>query len=156
AQVLQSQRVLHDHYSALPCAHNAPLSQGNIELSYSCGRKFLDGEPDRLCCSRKATIAQRLSRPALALAHEQLGGYAVVECRNLAVGRHIDVPTRLVSVRVSARPNDGIGKLAYLATDYVEAVGKFRLQSVGRAGCKREQDVDPRAPALFRLLGVVA
>ena len=41
-------------------------------------------------------------------------------------------------------------------TDYVEAVGKFRLQSVGRAGCKREQDVDPRAPALFRLLGVVA
>jgi len=53
------------------------------------GRKFLDGEPNRLRCGRKATIAQRLSRPALALAHEQLGGCAVVECRSLAVGRHI-------------------------------------------------------------------
>src|SRR6516225_3254780 len=54
-------------------------------------RKFLDGEPDRLCCGRKAAIAQRLSRPAPALAHEQLRGYAVVECRSLPVGRHIDV-----------------------------------------------------------------
>src|SRR5262252_273391 len=51
------------------------------------GRKFLDGELDRLRCGRKAAIAQRLSRPALALAHEQLGGYAVVECHSLAVGR---------------------------------------------------------------------
>jgi len=42
------------------------------------GRKFLDGEPDRLCCGRKAAIAQLLS-PTLALAHEQFGGYAVVE-----------------------------------------------------------------------------
>ena len=56
----------------------------------------------------QTTIAQRLSRPALALSHEQLGGYAVVERHNLAVCRHIDVPMRLVSVRVSARPNDGI------------------------------------------------
>ena len=37
------------------------------------GRKFLDGEPDRLCCGRKAAIAQLLS-PTLALAHEQFGG----------------------------------------------------------------------------------
>ena len=42
------------------------------------GRKFLDGEPDRLGCGRKAAIAQLLS-PTLALAHEQFGGYAVVE-----------------------------------------------------------------------------
>ena len=34
------------------------------------GRKFLDGEPDRLRCGRKAAIAQ-LSWLALALAHEQ-------------------------------------------------------------------------------------
>src|SRR5712664_3934918 len=34
------------------------------------GRKFLDGEPDRLRCGRKAAIAQRLACPALALAHE--------------------------------------------------------------------------------------
>src|SRR5215467_1732962 len=46
------------------------------------GRKFLDGEPDRLCCGRKAAIAQLLS-PTLALAHEQFGGYAVVECHSL-------------------------------------------------------------------------
>src|SRR5215467_11426164 len=45
------------------------------------GRKFLDGEPDRLCCGRKAAIAQLLS-PTLALAHEQFGGYAVVECHS--------------------------------------------------------------------------
>src|SRR6516162_1450843 len=51
------------------------------------GRKLLDSEPDRLRCGRKAAIAQRLSCPALALAHEQLGGYAVVECHSLAVGR---------------------------------------------------------------------
>src|SRR5262249_59379917 len=50
------------------------------------GRKFLDGEPDRLRCGRKAAKAQRLSCPALALAHEQLGGDAVVECHSLAVG----------------------------------------------------------------------
>src|SRR5262249_41638373 len=37
------------------------------------GRKFLDSEPDRLRCGRKAAIAQRLSCPALALTHEQLG-----------------------------------------------------------------------------------
>src|SRR6516162_1910615 len=49
------------------------------------GRKFLDGEPDRLRCGHKAAIAQRLSWPALALAHEQLSGYAVVECHGLAV-----------------------------------------------------------------------
>src|SRR5262245_65471150 len=57
------------------------------------GRKLLDGEPDRLRRGRKAAIAQRLSRAALALCHEQLGGYVVVECHSLAVGRHIDVPT---------------------------------------------------------------
>src|SRR5215467_12412259 len=45
------------------------------------GRKFLDGEPDRLCCGRKAAIAQLLS-PTLAHAHEQFGGYAVVECHS--------------------------------------------------------------------------
>src|SRR6516165_7973759 len=45
------------------------------------GRKFLDGEPDRLGCGRKAAIAQLLS-PTLALAHEQFGGYAVVECHS--------------------------------------------------------------------------
>jgi len=50
------------------------------------GWKFLDGEPDRLRCGRKAAIAQ-LSWPALALAHEQLSGYAVVECHSLAVLR---------------------------------------------------------------------
>src|SRR5215470_2179558 len=44
-------------------------------------------EPDRLRCGRKAAIAQRLSCPALALAHEQLGGYAIIECHSLAVGR---------------------------------------------------------------------
>src|SRR6266567_1954278 len=49
--------------------------------------KLLDGEPDRLRCGRKAAIAQRLSGSALALAQEQLGGYAVVECHSLAVGR---------------------------------------------------------------------
>src|SRR5262245_22351512 len=43
------------------------------------GRQLLDGEPDRLRCGRKAAIAQRLSWPALALRHEQLGGNAVVE-----------------------------------------------------------------------------
>src|SRR5262249_1754879 len=43
------------------------------------GRKLLDGEPDRLRCRRKAAIVQRLSWPALALCHEQLGGNAVVE-----------------------------------------------------------------------------
>src|SRR5262249_26079007 len=67
------------------------------------GRKLLDGEQDRLRCGRKAAIAQRLSWPALTLGHEQLGGYAVVECHSLAVGRHMDVPTRLMSVRVTAR-----------------------------------------------------
>ena len=46
------------------------------------GWKFLDGEPDRLRCGRKAAIAQ-LSWPALA--HEQLSGYAVVESHSLAV-----------------------------------------------------------------------
>src|SRR5262249_3122348 len=51
------------------------------------GRKFLDSEPDRLRCGRKAAIAQRLSCPALALAHEQLGGDAVVESHGLAGGR---------------------------------------------------------------------
>src|SRR5262245_33475628 len=51
------------------------------------GRKFLDGEPDRLRCGRKTAITKRLSSPALALAHEQFGGYAVVECHSLAVGR---------------------------------------------------------------------
>src|SRR5215471_5534914 len=51
------------------------------------GRKLLDGKPDRLRCGRKAAIAQRLSTPALALSHEQLSGYAVVECYSLAVGR---------------------------------------------------------------------
>ena len=50
------------------------------------GWKLLDGEPDRLRCGRKAAIA-RLSWPALALAHEQLSGYAVVECHSLAVLR---------------------------------------------------------------------
>jgi len=50
------------------------------------GWKLLDGEPDRLRCGRKAAIAQ-LSWPALALAHEQLSGYAVVECHSLAVLR---------------------------------------------------------------------
>src|SRR5207248_4203323 len=49
------------------------------------GRKFLDGEPDRLRCGRKAAIAQRLSGSALALSHEQLGGYAVVEWSGLAL-----------------------------------------------------------------------
>src|SRR5262249_5699601 len=68
------------------------------------GRKFLDGEPDRLRCGRKAAIVQGLSWPAFALCHEQLGRYAVVECHSLAVGGHIDAPTCLVSVRVSARP----------------------------------------------------
>src|SRR5262249_60955061 len=43
------------------------------------GRQLLDGEPDRLRCRRKAAIAQRLSWPALALCHEQLGGDAPVE-----------------------------------------------------------------------------
>src|SRR5262245_65573165 len=71
------------------------------------GRKLLDGEQDRLRCGRKAAIAQRLSWAALALCHEQLGGYVVVECHSLAVGRHIDVPTRLMSVRVSARSDGG-------------------------------------------------
>src|SRR6266511_2553913 len=100
------------------------------------GRKFLDGKPDRLRCGRKAAIVQRLSWPTLALAHEQLGGYAVVECHSLAVGRHMDVPTRLVSVRVSARPDDGVGKLAYLpsraATSYAQPrrVYKSRLSSL--------------------------
>jgi hypothetical protein len=35
------------------------------------GREFLNGEPDRLRCSRKAAVAQRLSRSALALSHEK-------------------------------------------------------------------------------------
>src|SRR5215471_18425554 len=49
------------------------------------GRKFLDGEPDRLCCGRKAAIAQRLSWSVLAPWHEQLGGYVVVEWLGLAL-----------------------------------------------------------------------
>src|SRR5262249_37677990 len=49
------------------------------------GREFLDGEPNRLRCSRKAAIAQRLSRPALALSHEQLSGHAVIEWSGLAL-----------------------------------------------------------------------
>src|SRR5262249_50777123 len=49
------------------------------------GRKFLDGEPDRLRCGCKAAIAQRLSGSALALSHEQLGGYAVVEWSGVAL-----------------------------------------------------------------------
>src|SRR2546421_450429 len=52
------------------------------------GRKLLNGKPDRLRRSGKATIAQRLSRPALAPSHEQLGGEAVVEWRSLPLGRH--------------------------------------------------------------------
>src|SRR5262249_38675328 len=47
------------------------------------GRKFLDGEPDRLRCGRKAAILQRLSGSALALSHEQLGGCAVGEWAGL-------------------------------------------------------------------------
>ena len=62
-----------------------------VAVGNRCSRKGvgcrLDGEPDRLRCGRKAAIAQRLSCPALALAHEQLSGYAVVECHSLAVGR---------------------------------------------------------------------
>src|SRR6516165_2363209 len=85
------------------------------------GRKFLDGEPDRLRCGRKAAIAQRLSCPALALAHEQLGGYAVVECHSLAVGRfcvhvefyHGNRPERIVwtpsDAVVDMRLEDGNG-----------------------------------------------
>src|SRR6266436_7281841 len=68
------------------------------------GRKFLDGEPDRLRCGRKAAITQRLPCPALALGHEQFGGYAVIECRGVAIGQHIGVPTRLVSVRIIDDP----------------------------------------------------
>src|SRR5215831_7442802 len=49
------------------------------------GRKLLDGEPDGLRCGRETAIAQRLSWPALALSHEQLGGYAVVEWRGLGL-----------------------------------------------------------------------
>src|SRR5262245_40007899 len=56
------------------------------------GRKFLDGEPDRLRCGRKAAIAQRLSLPALALSHEQLGGYAIVKWSGL--GLYKSPPTR--------------------------------------------------------------
>src|SRR5215510_1300838 len=79
------------------------------------GRKFLDGEPDRLRCGRKAAIAQRLSCPALALAHEQLGGYAVVECHSLAVGRfcvhvefyHGNRPERIVWTPSERAPISG-------------------------------------------------
>ena len=35
----------------------------------------------------QTAIAQRLSWPALALAHEQFGGYAVDECHSLAVSQ---------------------------------------------------------------------
>src|SRR5262249_9361931 len=49
------------------------------------GRKFLDGEPDRLRCRRKAAILQRLSGSALALSHEQLGGGAAVGCSGAAL-----------------------------------------------------------------------
>src|SRR5262249_60003560 len=59
------------------------------------GRKFLDHESDCLRCGRKPAIAHRLPRPTLALGHEQLGRCAVVECRGLIFGRHIDVLTRL-------------------------------------------------------------
>src|SRR6516164_6514523 len=68
------------------------------------GRKLLDGKPNRLRRGGKAAIAQRLSRPALALAHEQLGGDAVVEC-GPAVGRHSNVPTL---PRISASVSVGI------------------------------------------------
>src|SRR5215510_6848 len=79
------------------------------------GRKFLDGEPDRLRCGRKAAIAQRLSCPALALAHEQLGGSAVVECHSLAVGRfcvhvefyHGNRPERIVWTPSERAPISG-------------------------------------------------
>jgi hypothetical protein len=57
------------------------------------GWQSLDGELDRLRCGRKASIAQPLPRPARLLSHEQLGGYAVVECHALAVGRHVNIPT---------------------------------------------------------------
>src|SRR5262245_48728506 len=50
------------------------------------GWKSLDSEPDRLCCGRKTAVAQRLSCPALALGHDQVGRYAVIECHSLAVG----------------------------------------------------------------------
>src|SRR6516164_5913953 len=79
------------------------------------GRKFLDSEPDRLRCGRKAAIAQRLSCPGLALAHEQLGGYAVVECHSLAVGRfcvhvefyHGNRPERIVWTPSERAPISG-------------------------------------------------
>jgi hypothetical protein len=60
---------------ALVKALNAVAIEAFITDLHPCtlrarGRKFLDGEPDRLCCSRKTAIAQRLSRPVLALGHE--------------------------------------------------------------------------------------
>src|SRR5262245_66038257 len=66
---------------------------------------------------RKAAIAQRLSCPALALAHEQLGGYAVIECHSLAVGRvcvhvefyHGNRPERIVWTPSERAPISGGG-----------------------------------------------
>src|SRR6266511_1679769 len=82
--------------------------------------------PSRDCAPRShhiATCPRRSSSPIL---------------QNLIFGthRHMDVPTRLVSVRVSARPDDGVGKLAYLpsraATSYAQPrrVYKSRLSSL--------------------------
>src|SRR5262249_54088046 len=79
------------------------------------GRKFLDSEPDRLRCGRKAAIAQRLSCPALALAHEQLGGDAVNRCPSLPAGRfcvhvefyHGNRPERIVWTPSERAPISG-------------------------------------------------
>ena len=73
SNVVAIEALVTDLHSGSQCAH---------------GRKFLDGEPDRLRCGRKAAIARRLLWPALALGNEQLGGHAVVEYHSLAVGRH--------------------------------------------------------------------
>src|SRR6516225_7211477 len=104
------------------------------------GRKFLDGEPDRLRCGRKAAIAQRLSCPALALAHEQLGGYAVIECHSLAVDRfcvhvefyHGNRPERIVWTPSERAQGDRVGQ---------DLVAGIELNAIARVG----QDLDHKA-----------
>src|SRR5262249_2181801 len=100
------------------------------------GRKFLDGDPDRLPCGRKTTIAQRLSCPTLALAHEQLGGYAVIECHSLAAGRfcvhvefyHGNRPERIgrtPSERLLSQEGDRVGQ---------DLVAGIELNVIARVG----------------------
>ena len=62
------------------------------------------------------------------------------------------LPNPVVGVKATLQP--GILK-AIDPLHYVQALRIFGLQAFGSPSCQREQNIDPRAPSFFRLLGVL-